>query len=117
LRSGDAFADIFYDRLFAAVPTVRAMFPREMAEQKQKLLATLAWVVEHLEQGEELKVRLRELGQRHERYGARATDYPVVADVMIAAMADVARPAWDDEIAADWRTALERVADIMLGRA
>jgi nitric oxide dioxygenase len=115
--SGGAFADLFYDRLFAAAPTVRAMFPHDMAEQKQKLLATLAWVVEHLEQGEALKARLRELGQRHERYGARAADYPVVADAMIAAMAEIAGPNWDGEIAADWRTALERVADIMLGRS
>ena len=114
--AADAFADNFYDRIFAAAPMVRAMFPRDMQEQK-KLLATLAWVVENLEKGEELKARLRQLGQRHEQYGAQAAHYPVVADAMIAAMADIAGSSWDSDIAADWRTALERVADVMLGRA
>ena len=113
----DAFADGFYDRVFRVAPGVRAMFPADLREQKQKLLATLAWVVEHLEQGETLKARLRELGQRHEAYGAQPSHYPVVADAMIATMADVAGPAWDREIEADWRTALERIADVMLGKA
>jgi methyl-accepting chemotaxis protein len=112
-----AFADNFYDRLFAAAPAVRREHRADLAEQKTKLLATLAWVVENLEKGEELKARLRELGRRHEQYGAQPAHYPVVADAMISAMTDVAGAAWDDEIAGDWRTALERVAEIMLGRA
>ena len=114
--AADAFADTFYARIFAAAPGVREMFPADLREQKTKLLAMLAWIVEHLEQGETLKARLRELGRRHEQYGAQPAHYPVVTDAMIAAMADVAGPTWDNEIAADWRTALERVADIMLGR-
>ena len=114
--AAEVFADHFYERIFAAAPSVRAMFPPDMREQKAKLLAALGWVVEHLEQGETLKARLRELGQRHERYGALPAHYPVVTDAMIGAMSDVAGPTWDAEIAADWRTALERVSDIMLGR-
>ena len=114
--AADLFADHFYARIFAAAPAVRALFPPDMREQKAKLLAALAWVVEHLEQGETLKARLREMGRRHEQYGARAAHYPLVTDAMIGAMADVSGPAWTDEIAADWRTALERVSDIMMGR-
>ncbi len=114
--AAESFADNFYDRVFAAVPAVRAMFPAELTEQKKKLVATLAWVVENLEKGEELKARLRELGRRHEQYGAQPAHYPLVADAMISAMADVAGAAWNHDIAGDWRTALERVADIMLGR-
>ena len=115
--AADAFADRFYALIFAAAPGVRAMFPAEMHAQKKKLLAALAWVVENLERGEELKDRLREMGRRHEQYGAQPAHYPVVADAMIAAMADVAGARWNDDLAGDWRTALERVADIMLGRA
>jgi len=115
--AADAFADTFYDRLFAAAPAVRPLFPPDLRAQKQKLLAMLVWVVENLEHGDDLKVRLRQLGQRHEGYGAKAAHYPVVADVMLAAMADVSGASWNTDIEADWRTALERIADIMLGRA
>jgi hemoglobin-like flavoprotein len=115
--AADAFADRFYERIFAAAPEVRALFPVDMHAQKKKLLATLAWIVENLEKGEELKATLRALGRRHDAYGAQPAHYPVVAAAMIGAMADVAGTAWNSEIEGDWRTALERVADIMRGRA
>jgi hemoglobin-like flavoprotein len=114
--SADAFTDRFYERLFAAAPAVRPLFPADMQAQKQKLFATLASIVENLEAGAELKNKLRELGQRHDGYGAQATHYPIVANAMLAAMADVAGPAWNRDIEADWRTAIERMAALMLGR-
>jgi len=113
----DAFTDSFYNRLFVAAPAVRPLFPADMRAQKQKLLAMLVWVVENLEQSEDLKARLRELGQRHEGYGAKAAQYPVVTKALLAAMSDVAGATWNADTEADWRTALERIADVMLGRA
>jgi hemoglobin-like flavoprotein len=115
--AADAFTDRFYDLLFAAAPAVRSLFPADMKAQKGKLFATLAAVVENLESGEELKATLRQLGQRHEAYGAQAAHYPVVANAMVAAMADVCGPTWNRDIESDWRTAIERIADLMLSRA
>jgi len=39
---------LFYDRLFEIAPAVRAMFPNDMSEQRRKLMATLAIVVNGL---------------------------------------------------------------------
>ena len=114
--AGDALADRFYEHLFAAAPFVRPLFPPDMKEQKRKLLTMLAWVVDNLEKGDELKAELRELGRRHEGYGAQPAHDPIVTTALIAAMSDVAGKAWNAEIQADWQTALERVADVMLGR-
>ena len=44
----DQAAAIFYDRLFAVAPQVKAMFPTDMTEQRKKLMATLAVVVDGL---------------------------------------------------------------------
>src|SRR6476620_7154784 len=41
-------AVIFYDRLFEVAPAVKAMFPADMTEQRKKLMATLAVVVNGL---------------------------------------------------------------------
>ena len=41
-------AVLFYDRLFEIAPTVRAMFPADMTEQRKKLMAMLAAVVNGL---------------------------------------------------------------------
>jgi hypothetical protein len=41
-------AVLFYDRLFEIAPTVRVMFPADMTEQRKKLMAMLAAVVNGL---------------------------------------------------------------------
>jgi nitric oxide dioxygenase len=42
-------AVIFYDRLFEVAPSVKAMFPADMTEQRKKLMVMLAAVVSGLE--------------------------------------------------------------------
>src|ERR1700760_4232091 len=41
-------AVLFYERLFEIAPQVKAMFPADMTEQRRKLMATLAAVVNGL---------------------------------------------------------------------
>ena len=41
----DHAAVMFYDRLFHVAPAVKAMFPTDLTEQRKKLIATLAVVV------------------------------------------------------------------------
>ena len=113
--AADEFTDRFYDRLFAAAPPLRGMFPPDMQAQKQKLFATLTSIVQNLEAGDALKAKLRELGQRHQGYGAQAAHYPIVANAMVGAMADVSGPIWNRDVESDWRTAIERIASLMLG--
>ncbi|HEX8523271.1 MAG TPA: globin domain-containing protein [Tepidisphaeraceae bacterium] len=112
---GEMLAERFYTRLFWAQPTLRKLFYGDMASQRQKMLGMLQWIVANLEDRATLKAGLVALGQRHRAYGARPEHYPVVAEQLIAAMAEVAGPAWDEQIAGDWRTALERIGATMLG--
>ena len=44
----DHAAVMFYNRLFEVAPHVKAMFPADMTEQRKKLMATLAVVVNGL---------------------------------------------------------------------
>ena len=44
----DQAAVLFYDRLFEVAPSVRAMFPDDMTEQRKKLMGMLAVVVNGL---------------------------------------------------------------------
>ena len=41
----DAAADLFYNRLFEIAPQLRAMFPKDLREQKTKLMAMIAAAV------------------------------------------------------------------------
>ena len=57
---------------------------------------------------------LRELGARHVRYGAQPAHYPVVGQVLISSMAQVAGDAWTPEHEQAWTEAFAIVADAML---
>jgi len=109
--------ELFYERLFRRAPTVRPLFPADMADQRRKLVETLAFVVQHLRSPDEVLPRLRALGASHLKYGARPEHYPVVCEELVAAMGEVAGDAWDAEIERDWKNALHLVSAAMLAAA
>lgn len=113
----DAVVEAFYANLFAAAPAARALFPEDMAAQRQHLAAALALVVKHADRLETLAPALREMGVRHIRYGATPAHYGVVRDVLIATLAQHAGAAWNEQLASDWTAALNAVAGIMLDGA
>ena len=107
-------ADRFYAHLFVKNPGLRSMFPRDMTEQKTKLVASLVLVVKNLSAPENLRGPLMELGRRHAGYGAQSDHYPVVRDTLVAVMSDMAGAAWNAQLTEDWTAALEFVASVML---
>ena len=112
---GDELVDTFYARLFAAAPAVEPLFAgKDLGEQKKMLLATLVLLRQSLRDLGAIVPKLRELGRRHVAYGARPEHYPVVGEVLIASMAEVAGDAWRPEHQRAWSRALEVVAGAML---
>jgi methyl-accepting chemotaxis protein len=85
-----------------------------MCKQKAMLLATLVLLRKSLRDLEGIAPKLRQLGARHVAYGARPEHYPVVAEVLLASMAEVAGEAWTDAVASAWAGALGLVAEAML---
>ena len=112
---GDELVETFYSRLFATAPAVQPLFAgTDMRHQKSMLLATLVLLRKSLRNLGAIVPKLQELGRRHVAYGARPEHYPVVADVLIASMAEVAGPAWRPEYERAWSQALDAVAAAML---
>jgi hemoglobin-like flavoprotein len=115
---GDELVDTFYTRLFAAAPSVEPLFAgTDLAHQKKMLLATLVLLRKSLRDLGAIVPKLRELGRRHVAYGARPEHYPVVGEVLIASMADVAGDAWSPAYQRAWSAALDVVAGAMLDGA
>ena len=112
---GEELVDTFYSRLFEAAPAVEPLFAHtDLRKQKAMLLATLVLLRKSLRDLEAITPKLRQLGARHVAYGARPAHYPVVAEVMRAAMADLAGEAWTPQVEAAWACALGLVAGAML---
>jgi hemoglobin-like flavoprotein len=115
---GDELVDVFYRRLFAAAPDVQPLFAdTDLKRQKGMLLATLVLLRRSLRDLGSLTPKLREMGARHVRYGALPEHYPVVGQVLIASMAEIAGDAWTPEFEVAWTAAFAVVAGAMLDGA
>ncbi len=106
----------FYERLFEKYPDVRPMFEgTDINAQKQKLLASLKLVIGNLRKPDVLEESLKELGRRHQGYGAVEAHYQAVAETLIGVMKEIVGSQWNSEIEQAWTKALSKIAEIMLG--
>jgi hemoglobin-like flavoprotein len=112
---GDELMDAFYARLFDTAPGVKPLFANtDLKKQKSMLLAALVLLRKSLRDLDAVVPKLRELGARHVAYGAEPEHYPVVGEVLLASMAEVAGPAWTPEFERAWTTAFGVVSGAML---
>ena len=101
-----ALAEAFYHHLFLLAPEVRAMFPREMTAQNEKLcralLAAIQALVEPERYAANMERSLLRLGRDHaHRYAVLPEHYPYVGHALVRAVRDVSQD-WtgDDEFGA-----------------
>ena len=66
----------------------------DLKKQKAMLLGTLVLLRKSLRDLDAIVPKLPELGARHVAYGAAPEHYPVVGEVLIASMAQIASSAW-----------------------
>jgi nitric oxide dioxygenase len=110
-------AELFYGRLFEVAPTVRAMFPDDMTEQRKKLMATLAVVVNGLTNLEAVLPAASALAKRHVGYGAKAEHYPVVGGALLWTLEKGLGDAWTPETASAWTAAYGALSGYMISEA
>ncbi len=107
-------ADLFYKRLFELQPRYRDYFKTDMASQKRKLIAMLAFVVKSLDWPEsdwreevaeenDLFLVVLALGRRHsELYKIPDEAYQTVGEALIWTLNYGLGRAFDDETQAAW---------------
>jgi len=110
-------AELFYGRLFEIAPQVRAMFPDDMTEQRKKLMATLAIVVNGLNNLDTILPAASALAKRHVSYGAEAAHYPVVGQALLWTLEQGLGPSWTPDVAAAWTGAYTTLSEFMISEA
>ena len=110
-------AVIFYDRLFEIAPSVKSMFPADLTEQRKKLMATLAVVVNGLGNLESVLPAASALAKRHVSYGAKAEHYPVVGAALLWTLEKGLGDAWTPEVAGAWSAAYGTLSGFMISEA
>jgi hemoglobin-like flavoprotein len=110
-------AMLFYDRLFEIAPQVKSMFPADMTEQRKKLMAMLAAVVNGLNNLESILPAASALATRHVSYGAKAEHYPVVGAALLWKLEKGLGGGWTPEVADAWTTAYGTLSGYMISEA
>ena len=113
----DQAATIFYNRLFEVVPQVKVMFPEDMTEQRRKLMATLAVVVNGLTDLPSILPAASALAIRHVSYGARREHYPVVGAALLYTLEKGLGEAWTPDVADAWTAAYGTLSGYMITEA
>ncbi len=110
-------AVLFHDRLFEVAPSMKALFPADMTEQRRKLMATLAAVVNGLGNLESILPAATALARRHVSYGAKAEHYPVVGGALLWTLEEGLGDGWTTEVADAWTETYETLSGFMICEA
>jgi hemoglobin-like flavoprotein len=106
-------ARLFYARLFEIAPEVRPLFKGDMAEQGRKLMATLAVVVNGIDDLPTLKPAVERLGRRHAGYGVNAEHFGPVGAALIWTLEQGLGADFTPEVRAAWLDAYGILAAVM----
>lgn len=110
-------ADLFYDRLFTIAPDLRPLFPDDMSEQKQKLMAMLGLAVAQLGRPDTVVPAIQELGRRHVAYGVGEAHFAPVGEALLWTLQQGLGPAFTPELREAWTATYGLVAGLMSGAA
>lgn len=109
----DTAADLFYGRLFELDPSLQKLFPDDMAEQKKKLMQTLAVCVNGLTDLGEIVPAVKALGQRHVGYQVKDEQYETVGAALLWTLEQGLGEDYTEETAAAWTTVYGVLATTM----
>jgi purine-binding chemotaxis protein CheW len=96
----DRAAGTFYHRLFEIAPEIRAMFPDNLADQKKKLITTLALAINSLRNIDTVLPALRELGVKHRGYGVKDEHYALVGEALLYTLGQALGSEWTPDVKA-----------------
>ncbi|HSI39926.1 MAG TPA: globin family protein [Xanthobacteraceae bacterium] len=113
----DQAAALFYGRLFETAPEVRSLFKSPIPEQGRKLMATLAAVVNGLDDMANLLPAVQALGRRHAGYGVTATHFAPVGAALLWTLSQGLGEAYTPEVEAAWVDAYGVLSEVMLAAA
>ncbi len=108
----------FYAVLFTDYPGVRDFFPAAMESQRDRLVKALAYVVNKLEEPEQMLPFLAQLGRDHRKYGVLDEHYAAVGNSLVKALRNFAgNELWTDDVDRAWNEAIGVIASAMMDAA
>ena len=114
----EAAADMFYRRLFEIDPATRKLFrATEMVAQRKKLLQTLSFAINGLNDLDGLSSKVEDLGRRHAGYGVTDAHYDSVGAALLWTLEQGLGCAWTPAVASAWIEVYHLLSGIMRNAA
>ncbi len=106
-------AEIFYARLFALDPSLRALFKGDMAHQGRMLMSMLNTAVNGLTNLEATVPVVRQLGIRHAGYGVQDEHFATVGSALISTLEQGLGEKFTADVREAWTAAYALLAGVM----
>ena len=106
-------ADLFYKRLFELDPTLRPMFKGNIKEQGKKLMSTLSFAVNGLNNLDSIVGAVEELGRKHVGYGVKPEHYNTVGEALLWTLEKGLGDAFTADVKFAWTAVYGLLAGVM----
>jgi hemoglobin-like flavoprotein len=114
----DAFATVFYERLFSLSPAIAALFGRtDMVTMRQMLMRMISVTVRGLHNLTTVLPEIRNLGLRYYGYGVRAEHFDTAEAALLHALETQLGEVFRPEVQASWREVFDLIRRTMMGVA
>lgn len=107
-------AELFYQNLFDAEPTLKSLFKGDMTEQGNKLMQMIGAAVGKLNDLENLVPVLQELGIRHEGYGVKEAHYQLVGGALLKTLEQGLGTGFTADVKDAWASVYGVMAEVMI---
>ena len=107
-------SQLFYARLFKIAPETEPLFRSDLEEQGRKLMESLTFIVDHLDQIDELTKAAEALALRHLKYGVTADQYAPVGEALVWTMGHLLGPAFRAQQREAWLVAYALLSNHMI---
>ena len=110
----DAIGAIFYRRLFEIDPDLQHLFAHvQMDDQMKKLVSMLDLVVHWIDLPERLVPVLKQLGERHTKYGVREEHYSKVGTALLGTLEEGLGNGFTPDVRSAWTEAFVLISSLM----
>ena len=93
------------------------MFPEVIDDQARKLLQTLNWIVDHLDDQDTLVPAAQNLAIRHVRYDVAPEHYPAVGEALIETLRQGLGEEFSEADEAAWLRVYALLSSVMISAA
>lgn len=107
-------AELFYQNLFVADPSLKSLFKGDMTEQGKKLMQMIDAAVGKLNDLETLVPILQSLGVRHDGYGVKEEHYQTVGGALLKTLGQGLGEDFTPEVKEAWASVYGTMADVMI---